>query len=172
MKKKLIILIIIILIIMIFLVAFIELKRMKFEKISFISEDIIKEDYDIEVNLESYEKNTDKTGSNYILYFSKVDDFELYGVLSIDDISNISDDCYIALNIEDLKLAKKIQDKYGENYELVKLKFYIANEMYPTPYYRFLLKNNGEGYPYLEGKVPVNRNVDEIFEENENSAWY
>lgn len=172
MKKKLIIVGVVILVIMIITVVVIEVKRIRFENVATIASEIVKENYDIDTKLEKYKRVKSKTDKiSYELYFSKVDDIELYGTLNCDDINNISKEDGISLNIVDLDLAKDVQEKYGENYEIVKLSFYIANEIYPKPYYRFLLKNNGEGYSYLEGKIPVNRNLDEIFEENENSTW-
>ena len=172
MKKKLIIVGVVILVIMIITVVVIEVKRVRFENVATIASEIVKENYDIDTKLEKYKTVKSKTDKiSYELYFSKVDDIELYGTVNCDDINNISKEDSISLNIVDLDLAKDVQEKYGENYEIVKLSFYIANEMYPKPYYRFLLKNNGEGYSYLEGKIPVNRNLDEIFEENENSTW-
>ncbi|MDD3303631.1 MAG: hypothetical protein PHP54_01795 [Clostridia bacterium] len=174
MKNKIItFLIILVLCIMVTFVIVIEINRVKIEKVKQVTSDIVKENYDFEVTLQKYSKNVDKTGhAIYTLYFAKVEGMEIYGKLNIDDIHQITTDDSISLNIEDIKLAKKVQEKYGENYEVIQLKLCIANEWYPLPYYQFLLKNKAEGYPYFEGKVPVNRNVDEIFEENENSKRY
>lgn len=173
MKKKLIIIGVILLVCgMITAIIVIETNRIHFEKVKEVTKAIVKEDYNIEVDLEKYEKMKDKTGNvTYRLYFSPIEGMEINGELSCHDINQITMEESISLNIGDIALAKKVQEKYGDGYEIVKLHFYIASEWYPLPYYRFLLKNKGAGYPYLEGKIPVNRKIEEIFEENENSTW-
>ncbi len=178
MKKFLRIVILITLVVSLVIFRIVNLKRMYFKKVNLIYQGKILEKYNISLNLKNIEERIDKSNNKtYILKFDKKDGFNFEAAVITNDILNETNENYL-LNINDIGFARKVQEYYGSDYEVIKALKNSKRE-YDDPLkdskydgcYSFCVKNKKNGM-YISGLVPENGNIDEMFDFGQGYSSY
>lgn len=178
MKKSIKFVILIILVILIVIFGIIFSKKVYLKKVSTLYQRKILEKYNISLNLKNIEEREDKLNNKtYILTFGKKDGFNFEAAVITNDILDEKNENYV-LNINDIEFAKKVQDYYGSDYEVIKAvkgnkrkdDDPLKNGKYDGCY-SFCVKNKQNGM-YISGLVPENGNIEEMFDFGQGYSKY
>lgn len=140
------------------------------KKVDSIYKRKILEKYGFTLELTKVKCYKDKTNNKkYILSFKQKDGFNYKAIVKSDDILNDKSQKF-SLNITDVEFAKKLQQYYGKDYEIlqvVKTEKRAENDVLKDgkydECYSFCVKSYKDE-KYIKGLIPKNQNIEEMFD--------